>query len=542
MALRKRQKLNSECNDNIVKRLYEANTEPRWYFNAYQAEQFLEMLHKDSVKNENDKLDKKIAICYKNPKKLDGEGNLNQWCFTKDEISGQMSAFVGLKDNWNEDMYISIHTYFLNNRKIKSLWKLNTLFLDLDYYKIEEYKDYTPEKLIEKMRKEGLFDSLEPSFFVDSGNGLYIFYLLDFLPAQAYKAWRKVEQALVKKFSSYNADAKATLGSQICRIPGTINPRTGRRVKIIWNQERIDVDASGLKWSSHNIRRYKLYDVIDILVEENFLKTKEEIEILREQSKERRKEKNNRQKTKAKEKNKVKDNSNLNFEYKSFKATNQARLNDFDVLAKTWRTEDNSLREFLCFVYRLHSLYLYRNTEMALNATLAFNSRFISPLDEEEVITATESAEVAFETYNKVKSLQRDLNKKKKNNEPIHNVQEQINSLSNQQYGLFTGCYLYTKEKLIKELYITRNEMIDLDLKNLLDEDINNIKRAEKKRLDYREKKEREKKEGKLSKREENKRAKEELRAKIKDLRAKGLKRADIISKLNITIDIYKKL
>lgn len=541
MALRKLQKINAEYNDNIVKRLYEGNTEPIWYFNAYQAEQFLEMLHKDSVKKENDKLDKKIAICYKNPSKLGGEGNLNQWCFTKEEISGQMSAFVGLKDNWNEDMYISIHTYFLNNRKIKSLWKLNTLFLDLDYYKLEEYKDYTAEQLIAKMRKEGLFDSLEPSFFIDSGNGLYIFYLLDFLPAQAYNAWRKVEQALVKKFSAYNADSKATLGSQICRIPGTINPRTGRRVQIIWNQEKIKVDETGLKWSSQEIKRYKLYDVIDILAEEKFLKTKEEIERAKKQAQEKREEKNKQQKNnKVKAKNK--DNSNLNFEYKSFKSTNQARLRDFDVLCNTWRTEKNSLREFLCFLYRLHSLYLYRNKEMALNSTLAFNSKFIHPLDEEEVITATESAEVAFETYNKVKTLQRNLNKNKKNNEPIHHIKEQINYLQSQRHGLYTGCYLYTKEKLIKELNITEEEMKTLDLNNLLNENIKNSKRAEKKRKEYKEQKEKEKKEGKLSKREENKRAKEELRAKIKDLRAKGLKRADIISQLNITVDIYKKL
>lgn len=540
MALRKLEKIKSEYNDNIVKRLYEGNTEPKWYFNAYQAERFLEMLHRDSVKKEHDKLDKKIAICYKNPKKLGGEGNLNQWCFTKEEISGQMSAFVGSKNNLNEDMYMSIHTYFLNNRKVKSLWKLNTLFLDLDYYKLDEYKDYTAEQLISKMRNEGLFDSLEPSFFIDSGNGLYIFYLLDFLPAQAYNVWRKVEQALVKKFSNYNADAKATLGSQICRIPGTINPRTGRRVNIIWNKECVEVDETGLKWCSDNIKRYKLYDVIDILAEEKFLKTKEEIERAKEQTQEKRKEKNTKQKNKAKDK--VKDNSNLNFEYKSFKSTNQARLRDFDVLANTWRTEENSLREFLCFLYRLHSLYLYRNTEMALNSTLAFNSRFISPLDEEEVITATESVEEAFETYNKVKKLQRDLHKKKKNNEPIHHIQEQINYLRSQQYGLYTGCYLYTKEKLIEELSITKDEMEKLDLNNLLDENIKNSKRAEKKRKQYKEQKEREKKEGKLSKREENKRAKEELRAKIKDLRAKGLKRADIISKLNITVDIYKKL
>ena len=128
MALRKLENIKAEYNDNIVKRLYEGNTEPRCYFNAFQAERFLEMLHRDSLKKENDKIDKKIAICYKNPKKLGGEGNLNQWCFTKEEISGQMSAFVGSKNNLNEDMYMSIHTYFLNNRKIKSLWRLNTLF------------------------------------------------------------------------------------------------------------------------------------------------------------------------------------------------------------------------------------------------------------------------------------------------------------------------------------------------------------------------------------------------------------------------------
>jgi len=56
-------------------------------------------------------------------------------------------------------------------------------------------------------------------------------------------------------------------------------------------------------------------------------------------------------------------------------------------------------RELMCFLYRYYSCLFLHDEEEALRQTLEFNKRFVEPLSENEVISATKSAEKAFKEW-----------------------------------------------------------------------------------------------------------------------------------------------
>jgi hypothetical protein len=61
-------------------------------------------------------------------------------------------------------------------RRIENIRKLNSLFIDLDYYTLEEYKGLDSDQIIWLLEKDYFKQSVPPpSFIVISGQGIVIF-------------------------------------------------------------------------------------------------------------------------------------------------------------------------------------------------------------------------------------------------------------------------------------------------------------------------------------------------------------------------------
>ena len=404
-------------------------------------------------------------------------------------------------DNWleltnlvgKEDIYASVNSFYspvgCTSSKTK---KLNAIFIDLDYYNIEQLKGLNAEEVIQVLRKE--VDYPEPSFYVDSGNGLYLMWLLNntYATTGSRAYWRKIEETLIKVFEPYGADTKVKDHARVLRIPGTINSKTGRMARVIlpgiFDDDIISYSESPPRFELREIAEYFWGD------------KKESI------------------KFEPKKKPKINNLKSI----KTLLTLNYNRALDLAKLVEL-RGDLEGAREYVLFLYRLHLLYANIKPQEALELTLELNSKLTSPLSDKEVTRATMSAETNAEVLNRLKS----------------NYREEYGSLNT--YLSNNGAYIYKTSTIIKDLKILipeQNEMLVIigsevkkqrkDTRNKEYYENNKDIINENKRNKYKEKL---KESGKKSRDEQN----AEIRAKIKSLRAKGFLVKEIAKQLNLT-------
>ncbi|MFD2616523.1 hypothetical protein ACFSTF_04240 [Terrilactibacillus laevilacticus] len=97
------------------------------------------------------------------------------------------------------------------------------------------------------------------------------------------------------------------------------------------------------------------------------------------------------------------------------------------------------IREITCFLYRYWTCCYKSDSKEALEDTLSFNDTFLLPLDDEEVIQATKSAEKAWE-----------------------NLHDEEAILRTREKCFKANGYNYTNNKIIELLKITADEQREL--------------------------------------------------------------------------------
>lgn len=410
-------------------------------------------------------------------------------------------------DNWieltklvnKEDIYASVNSFYSPVGCISSKTKkLNAIFIDLDYYNIEQLKGLNAEEVIQVLRKE--VDYPEPSIYIDSGNGLYLMWLLNntYATTSSRAYWKKIEETLIKLFEPYGADTKVKDHARVLRIPGTINSKTGRMARVIlpgiFDDDIISYSESPPRFELREIAEYFWGD------KKEYIKCEP-----------KKKPKTNNLKS-------IKTLLTLNYN----KALDLARLVEL-------RGDLEGSREYILFLYRLHLLYANIKPQKALELTLELNSKLTSPLSDKEVIRATRSAETNSEVLNRLKS----------------NYREEYGALNT--YLSNNGAYIYKTSTIIKDLKILIPEQQDMlvligsevkkqrkDIRNKDYYENNKELINESKRTKYKNKL---KEDGKKSRDEQN----DEIRAKIKSLRAKGFLQKDIAERLGISTKTVKR-
>ena len=268
-----------------------------------------------------------------------------QWHYRYNEL---------LEQDFNqENVYISINTFYSTFRRLEYIKELKAQFIDLDIYKT----GFTKEQIIMHLEADYFNKSIpRPNLIIDSGRGLYLIWLLNSVPSKALPLWKAVEEYLYSVLKPFGADRQALDPTRILRVPGSINSKSKTTVNVI---EQYDY----------------IYDLREI--QNEYLPELEE--------------------RKAKKKGRPSKTVFIHRERSLY----YARIQDIIKLCELREYDLKGHRELILFLYRYYLCYFLEDTQKALGDVLELNREFIYPLSETEVIRATRSAEKVYLSKNK---------------------------------------------------------------------------------------------------------------------------------------------
>lgn len=119
------------------------------------------------------------------------------------------------------NMYISPAITRNYSRQTDTAWSSNCIILDLDYYKLEEYKHLSPAEFVKQID----YGEYEPSMTACSGRGVYLVYKLSQKQAlgtnKAVASMQQAKDALIKYFAKYNCDNQCRDVTHVFRAIGS---------------------------------------------------------------------------------------------------------------------------------------------------------------------------------------------------------------------------------------------------------------------------------------------------------------------------------
>ncbi|XZI46676.1 DNA-binding response regulator (plasmid) [Clostridium perfringens] len=251
-----------------------------------------------------------------------------------------------------ENIYITLNTFYKPCRRLENIKELNTLFIDLDYYKTGKTKD----QVLMDLEKNYFNQSIPiPNYVIDSGRGMYLIWIINAVPSKALPLWKAVQEYLYNQLKYFGADRQALDATRILRVPGSINSKSKTVVNILDEYEYI-------------------YDLREI--QNGFLPE-----------------------LKPYEKRKGRP-SKINYIYRE-RSLYYGRIQDIIKLCELREYDLKGHRELILFLYRYYLCSFTEDIEKALNDALELNSMFRQALSEREVIRATRSAERCYLDKNK---------------------------------------------------------------------------------------------------------------------------------------------
>ena len=296
------------------------------------------------------------------------------------------------------DCYMSMNPLVVKNKCIKRdkehVGRLKWLYVDLDFYN-SCYKDFTKRQIIGLLELDYFGQGIPvPTYIVDSGRGLYLLWRLD-EHIKAYPRWVKMQKYLAEQLQEFGADKKVVSDSaRVLRKIGSINSKTGTKVQIVWNQD--------VKYSLTNlVREYLIGDTpsekmlrfakhIARVLGISFLgNTRSEVKDFIENNKDAA----NVMEHKQKEKQYKKDQKKIVRRIGNERSLLSGRIEDLEKLLINYRDKENGCREHILFLYRYWQICITDSMEEGLRRTMELNDRLNNPLDKQEVINATASAE-----------------------------------------------------------------------------------------------------------------------------------------------------
>ncbi len=139
-------------------------------------------------------------------------------------------------DMSDENIYITLNTFYKPCRRLENIKELNTLFIDLDYYKTGKTKD----QVLMDLEKNYFNQSIPiPNYVIDSGRGMYLIWIINAVPSKALPLWKAVQEYLYNQLKYFGADRQALDATRILRVPGSINSKSKTVVNILDEYEYI---------------------------------------------------------------------------------------------------------------------------------------------------------------------------------------------------------------------------------------------------------------------------------------------------------------
>ena len=279
------------------------------------------------------------------------EGVFKQWHY-------KLNQLLDI-DFTQENIYISLNTFYKTYRRIENLKEINCIHMDLDTYKTK----YTKTQILMNLDENYFGKTIPiPNLIIDSGRGLYLIWLIDPVPYMALPLWKAIEEYIYKELKEFGADRMALDPTRVLRVPGSINSKSNTMVKILETNEYV-----------HKLRE----------IQEEYLP-----EIPK------------KEKGKATAPKKRGRPKKVVYVFNE-RSLYLARITDLVKLCELRSYDIEGEREMILFLYRYYLNYFFEDENKALNDTLELNRMFDKPLTEKEATKATESAERVYKSKNK---------------------------------------------------------------------------------------------------------------------------------------------
>lgn len=189
-------------------------------------------------------------------KRKDGAGLENLFSIPVAELH---TYFPQMLEWLQQDAYMGINSCYRTapyNSKITGLpgvWRgrgflrrLNAIYLDLDVGRPEsKIKEQRTPWLIARHKAEAMMEAgkiPQASMIARSGRGIYLLWLIrdkdnPDLPARAWpenmQVWENISRSFIKKLKHLAADPTSVDPAKVLKAPGTIDTRTGKRVRYV---------------------------------------------------------------------------------------------------------------------------------------------------------------------------------------------------------------------------------------------------------------------------------------------------------------------
>lgn len=386
------------------------------------------------------------SLLYKN---LNGESGQRTVSIEKFKENIVINEFVGC--------FSSMHTFFIPVRRTGNVTKIGYFYVDIDPRTMKMEKEEALNLLRSEIT-EGLLP--EPTMILDSGGGYYAIWKIESVPGgfkNVQKLHKHIEEFLVEQLKFIGADRHVTDLARVLRIPGTINQKYNKEVKLI-------------EFHPENIYTMRFFqDFMNLTNGVDWEVQKKEWEVKRTK---------NEQTAVSKKGEKRKGQIARLF---NFYTLSIARAEDIRTFVHLNGYKLENKRNVTLFIYALELSKINKNIHIVRQKVEELNDALKDPLPNSEIKDICKSAYDKYETYN------------------------------------------YKTSTIIKKLGITAEQQ--KLMKTLIGEE---------------EKNERKKEANKQSRRNENgltarEQAKIDLIHKVKELKEKGLKQAEIAAELAVT-------
>lgn len=193
-------------------------------------------------KDDGEYLDGKVSVV-----RFLKSGAIVENACTAEDLKKLLLSYVG-----EENIFYGVSTTYNGKRGINNIRHLVSLYVDIDIKNkkrkskktIQEERDQFYLKLMSHY-EEGLIP--KPTFVINSGAGLHVYWAINDKPVQSLWVWQRVEDYLCYSLKNVgmNVDFKSKDAARILRQPLTIN--NGNICEII--------DRSGIKYDLYELER-----------------------------------------------------------------------------------------------------------------------------------------------------------------------------------------------------------------------------------------------------------------------------------------------
>ena len=110
-----------------------------------------------------------------------------QYHYTYDDLIDNIGKIISLETN----VYISPNSFYRPFRRIENIRHLNSLYIDIDYYKIESMKDMDYRDVMNIIQDKYFKTDIlpKPTFALYTGKGLAYYWLIEPCPIGVLPLW-----------------------------------------------------------------------------------------------------------------------------------------------------------------------------------------------------------------------------------------------------------------------------------------------------------------------------------------------------------------